>query len=407
MCLILNLINGIFLFNVNGVMIINKLLKPTIISISMATVMAGAAISPALGLIAEAFPEASETVIKLILTAPSIMIIPFSFLSSYLTTKLTKRTIIMIGLVIYLIGGVGAQLMSTIGSLMAFRLILGAGVGLVMPLSMSLINDHFTGSERTVMMGYNSAFSNVGGIITMLLAGWLATFGWRIPFNVYFLGLFIFIMVFFFLPKGEVQKPLDHEPKKKIPLAVYGYAIAMGAIMVAYYSISTNIALYLEQNNLGGASLAGTVVAFTTVGGMITSLLLVQLEMTFKKFVIPVMLLGMGIAFLILTYTMSVPLVMLGVCMVGFGQGSLFPIITLRVLDNVQFHQADRAIALTSSCTFLGQFISPLVLDSVGKLANNTAIRFQYGTLAIVILITVLITAVYIVRSKEVVKVSS
>ncbi|WP_253286916.1 MFS transporter [Virgibacillus sp. MSJ-26] len=144
------------------------------------------------------------------------------------------------------------------------------------------------------MMGYNSAFSNVGGIITMLLAGWLATFGWRIPFNVYFLGLFIFIMVFFFLPKGEVQKPLDHGPKRKIPLAVYGYALAMGAIMVAYYSISTNIALYLEQNNLGGATLAGTVVSFTTVGGMITSLLLVQIEMTFKKYVIPAMLFTMG-----------------------------------------------------------------------------------------------------------------
>ncbi|WP_367946480.1 MFS transporter [Virgibacillus halodenitrificans] len=124
------------------------MLKPTIISISMATVMAGAAISPALGLIAEAFPDASETMIKLILTAPSIMIIPFSFLSSYLTSKITKRTIIMIGLVIYLIGGVGAQLMSTIELLLAFRLFLGAGVGLVMPLSMSLINDYFKGSER-------------------------------------------------------------------------------------------------------------------------------------------------------------------------------------------------------------------------------------------------------------------
>ncbi|MCJ0930653.1 MFS transporter [Virgibacillus halodenitrificans] len=141
------------------------MLKPTIISISMATVMAGAAISPALGLIAEAFPDASETMIKLILTAPSIMIIPFSFLSSYLTSKITKRTIIMIGLVIYLIGGVGAQLMSTIELLLAFRLFLGAGVGLVMPLSMSLINDYFKGSERTKMMGYNSAFSNVGVLL--------------------------------------------------------------------------------------------------------------------------------------------------------------------------------------------------------------------------------------------------
>ena len=167
----------------------------------MATVMAGAAISPALGLIAQAFPDASPTIIKLVLTAPSLMIIPFSFLSSYLTTKLTKRTIIMFGLVIYIIGGIGPQLLSSIEIILLFRLLLGAGVGLLMPLSMSLINDYYTGKERTQMMGFNSAFSNFGGIITMLVAGWLASFGWRIPFNVYFLGLGIFILIFFFFTK--------------------------------------------------------------------------------------------------------------------------------------------------------------------------------------------------------------
>src|SRR5699024_6193294 len=115
------------------------------------------------------------------------------------------------------------------------RVFLGAGVGLVMPLSMSLINDYFKGKERTQMMGYNSAFSNSGGIITMLLAGWLATFGWRTPFTVYFLGLFSFILIFFFLRKEEIQKPLELISKKKIPLAEWGNALGMGGIMLAFY----------------------------------------------------------------------------------------------------------------------------------------------------------------------------
>ena len=172
----------------------------------MATVMAGAAISPALGLMQEAFPEASPTFIKLILTAPSLMIIPFSFVSSYLTQRMTKRSILMIGLLIYLIAGIAPQFINNIEIISILRLVLGAGVGLVMPLSMSLINDYYTDRERTKMMGYNSAFSNFGGIITMLVAGWLASFGWQVPFNVYFLGLAIFILVYFYLSKGEVQK---------------------------------------------------------------------------------------------------------------------------------------------------------------------------------------------------------
>ncbi|MCZ2259678.1 MFS transporter [Sporosarcina sp. G11-34] len=377
------------------------MLKPTILSIGMATVMAGAAISPALGLIAKAFPEASPTMIKLILTAPSIMIIPFSFLSSYLTSKLPKRTIILIGLLIYLVGGIGPQIATSIEVLLLFRLILGAGVGLVMPLSMSLINDYFQGKERTKMMGYNSAFSNLGGILTMLLAGWLATFGWRVPFNVYFLGLFILILVFFYLPKGELQKPRKNEKKTRLPLAVFGYALAMGGIMLAYYSIATNIAIYLEQSNLGGTTLAGTVISFTTVGGMITSLFLVQIESAFKKLVIPIMLLGMAVAFLLLTFTHSVPLIIVSVCLIGFGQGSLFPILVLKALDSVPFHQADQAIAVTSSFTFLGQFLSPIVLDGIGKIANQANIRFQYGTLSVAFILIVLISTVMILRNNK------
>lgn len=378
-----------------------KMLKPTILSISMATVMAGAAISPALSLIAQAFPDASETLIKLILTAPSLMIIPFSFLSSYLTTKMPKRTIILIGLVIYMIGGVVPQFFSSIEMILVFRLLLGAGVGLLMPLAMSLINDYYTGKERTQMMGYNSAFSNFGGIITMLLAGWLATFGWSVPFNVYFLGLGIFLLVFFFLPKGNIQEKQPKRKRTRMPFAVYGFAIAMGGVMLAYYAIATNIALYLDQNNIGGATIAGTVVAFTTVGGMITSLLLVHIEQTFKRYTIPVMLFGMGIAFLLLTFTNNIMVVFISVCLIGFGQGSLFPVLVMKTLDHAPSHLADKAISLTTSFTFLGQFVSPIVLDTIGKLFGQTNIRFQYGTLSVTIITIVIISSLAIVRTSE------
>src|SRR5699024_10103503 len=129
----------------------------------------------------------------------------------------------------------------------------------------------------------------------------------------------------------------------RLPLAVYGYSLAMGGIMLAYYSVATNIALYLEQNQLGGATIAGTLVAFTTVGGMTTSLFLVQLELILKRFVIPVMLLSMGSAFLILSFTNSVPLVIISVCLVGFGQGSLILIIVLKAIIHVLLHRSDQA----------------------------------------------------------------
>ncbi len=57
----------------------------------MITVMASAAVSPALANISNAFPQASATLIKTILTLPSLFIIPFSLISSLLVKNTETR----------------------------------------------------------------------------------------------------------------------------------------------------------------------------------------------------------------------------------------------------------------------------------------------------------------------------
>ena len=367
----------------------NRMLKPTIISLAMATVMAGAAISPALGLISAHFHDSDPILIKLVLTVPSLMIIPFSFLSSYLTKKVSKRTIVLLGLAIYVVCGVGAQFSNTIEVLLALRLMLGAGVGLVMPLSFTLISDHFQGRERTKLMGYNTAFSNVGGIVTMLLAGYLASFNWRVPFNVYWMGLGIFFLVFFFLPKNEPLKPRSGGTKAKIPLSIYGIAFAACGIMLAYYAVATNMALYLEQSQLGSSQTAGLVMSFTTVGGMITSLILVRLQVVFRHYLMSVALLAMGIGFGILTFSHSIPVILISVCIVGFGQGIAFPLINDKALGGTDRTITDRAISIVASMIYVGQFLSPVVLDSISRIAGIPTIRFQYSVLSVCLKISV------------------
>src|SRR5699024_1396729 len=105
--------------------------------------------------------------------------------------------------------------------------------------------------------------------------------------------------------------------------------------------------------------------------------------------------------FFTLSFTNSLPLVLLSVTLVGFGQGSLFPIIVLKVLDRVVPYHSDRAVAITSSFTFLGQFASPIVLDGVGRLAEITKIRFQYVILAIGITIIVVIKCMIVIKYNQ------
>lgn len=118
----------------------------------------------------------------MILTVPAIMVIPFSLLSGKLVLKFNKRTILIVGLVIYIIGGLGVVLVNNIFVLLFLRVLLGAGVGLIMPLSTSIISDFYTGEEKTRMMGYSGAINNLGAFIATFGSGLLAMISWRYSF---------------------------------------------------------------------------------------------------------------------------------------------------------------------------------------------------------------------------------
>lgn len=64
--------------------------KLAILSISLIAVIAEAAVSLALVSISEAFPDANETSIKLINTLHALPIIPFTFISSRFTKRVSK-----------------------------------------------------------------------------------------------------------------------------------------------------------------------------------------------------------------------------------------------------------------------------------------------------------------------------
>ena len=143
----------------------SRLLKPTILSLSFLSILSGAAVSPALGRIQQAFPEASELTVQMILTLTPLFIIPFSLLTGRLSLKINKRHILFAGLTIYLLAGVGGGLMNSMPMILVMRALLGIGTGLISALSLSLIADFYHGNERSTTMGQSSAIATLGGIV--------------------------------------------------------------------------------------------------------------------------------------------------------------------------------------------------------------------------------------------------
>ena len=224
----------------------NKMLKPTILSVSLLTIMAAAAVSPALGKISQAFPDVDMTTIKLILTLPCLIVIPISLLSGWLTSRMSKKLIVLIGLVIYFIAGAGGGFARNITELLIVRGILGIGVGLIMPISTTLIIDFFDGQARNKMMGLSSTISSLGGILFQTTSGWLAVISWRYSFGVYSLSLIAVLFTLLFLPEPP-RKQEQKKSKIKLNSGVFVLSILTVLMMIAFFAVQTNLALFIAS----------------------------------------------------------------------------------------------------------------------------------------------------------------
>lgn len=222
------------------------LIRASILSISLLTVMASAAVSPALAKIKQAFGNADITLIKLVLTLPSLLIIPSSLIGGWLASRMKKRYLLLIGLVIYFLGGVGGGFARNITELLIIRALFGIGAGLIIPLSTSLIADFYEGVERAKMMGYSGSTSHFGGVIFLLVSGWLACISWRYAFAVYALSLVIIFMVMIWLPEPESKRAAGAN-KVALPAGIYICAILGALMMIAFYAAPTNLAMFIES----------------------------------------------------------------------------------------------------------------------------------------------------------------
>ncbi len=375
------------------------MLKISILSISLLTIMASAAISPALGVISEAFPHISPTFIKLIITLPSMLIIPFSFISGKLTDFFNKKTVLYMGLITYLTGGIAGGFTSDITTLLIFRALLGVGVGLIMPISTALIADFFKGEEASQMTGWATASSNLGGIIAVIFSGWLATFSWRYSFGVYLLGVFALIFVKFFLPEPE-KKSDKTNSTKKLPVVTYMASLAAFLMMTSFYAVPTNIAIFLKTNNLGNANTAGITLAIVTSAAFVAGIALIRVQKIFKKLMLPFQMALMSSGFGILSISGSLSTVVIGVTLIGFSFGNLYPMILLLIVRGVPREQNVRAMAIVSSCIFFGQFFSPVFFDTAGALFGNTDIKFIFVLNAYLIGVTTLVFLIKINHGK-------
>ncbi|MGW5687219.1 MFS transporter [Nonomuraea sp. NPDC003754] len=94
-----------------------------------------------------------------------------------------RRRVLLVGLLVFALGGGAAAVAPSLVVLVAGRALQGAGAGAIVPASLALLLAHLPAARRTLAIGAWSASSGLGGVLLHSAGGWLADlWGWRLLF---------------------------------------------------------------------------------------------------------------------------------------------------------------------------------------------------------------------------------
>lgn len=364
----------------------SKMLIPSILSVSLLTIMAPTAISPALAAIKEAFPDISDTQAKLVLTLPTLVMMPIGLFSAKLTARIDKKKLLLTGMVLFLVFGVAGGLVSNFRLLLLMRVFFGLGLGIMTPLSTSLIFDFAPDTgKRSKLLGIQGASNQLGGLIFMSLSGILASISWRYSFLTYAFVIVSIVLTSLFMPSIPPYKTgaASNEVKRKMSKKIFILAFFALMIFSCYFVINTDLALFMDVEHIGNARECGYALSLMRIPAIVAGILLAWIMRNLKDWTMPFATVIMAAGYLVIAYADSYGILMLGCLIVGLGGGFALPPISLYLPRIVTPRQRTLGVAIIMSVAQLGQFISPYYINIFVSGGTGEALRMRFVVSAI------------------------
>ena len=388
-----------------------------VLSVSTITILGSTAVSPALSGIKSAFPQMSDGWIQMILTLPTLLIIPSCLLCRYAISRMGQKNVLLMGIIIYLIGGLGSGLAPDFYMLLAFRGILGIGCGFITPMAQNLISSNFTGETKQKLTSYSASASYLMGIIASFLVGRLVGIKWRMAFLIYLIALVVLVLNIIYLPddrkinheseamnKETVIKISDRHESKGINIKAILVMIAMFGINGAFYTFSASISLFMRTEGIGNETSSGIVVSAFMICGFIVGLIVHPVRKILKEYMIVLGCFMMGAGYALLSQAAGIPVLMVAAAMVGGSYSILYSEVFTKIRQAARSEEETTTlVTYTTACMFLGQALSQYILRGVEHIAGVSGYRFRFifvGALLLVSMVGCIIKNIITYRKK-------
>ena len=356
------------------------------------------------------FSEYTTAQVEMLISAPSFAITVMIVLNAWLSRYMKDRPMIVGGLLLLSVSGMVPVFVQEYPVVFTSRIFLGIGIGLINAKAISIFSEYYEGREKATLLGYRGSAEVLGSAVMTLVAGKLVLIRWNLAFWVYALGFVIVLLYLVWVPgsmetgqsagsqsAGAEKESLEAEADEKREcwkkeVLTIAYALFAGFVICIYCSNSLRVPMLILEKKLGTESEASIILTLMMLMGIAAGVYFGKLTMWWKEKLPGVGCLLIGAGMLLTAYAGSLPLIGIGISIVGF---------FYTVLVTYSFHQISEQIPQSSINTAtsivlvgcnLGAACSPFVLKWMGRFSEGVSVPFvgyagMMGVLGIVLIV--------------------
>ncbi|WP_243148672.1 MFS transporter [Oenococcus sicerae] len=330
--------------------------------------------------------------VETLVTIPSFALALLVLFSSPLCKWIGERATVNTGLTIIGLAGIIPAFTKNYLLILAARVLLGAGIGMINSLAVSLISAYFKDQKAAALLGFRASIEQIGQAILTFAAGLLMSFSWQTPFLVYLVALPILFLFNFFVPKEHAVKEIKpdydggsridpHNKITKISPLVWLLAALMALLVADYIGMQVRFA-QMATNIIGKDYNASPIMSAMLIVAMLGGMFFGRFYswMRFKLIYFALILFAIS-NFIVTNAHHNLISLIFGFLLIGFPLQLISPL-AFHLLPNLA--PSDKQTFVTSVILIgfnIGVFIEPylfILLDKFLGIGNQLSAVFYY-----------------------------
>ncbi len=328
----------------------------------------------------------------ILLSIPALFIILAAPLVGWLSDNVGRKGLLNSSLLIFGISGASGYFADSFFFMFMGRAILGLSIAGIKTATVSMVGDYYEGPERNKVIGWQGSAMKIGGVVFMLLGGFLANFNWQVPF----LG---YMLAFVLLPSGLIalseslpfvkasQTREAGEGLADVPFwpSVYVFVSAFLASGL-FFITPVQLPFYLRNAFTASPFEMGAAIALGNTVGALISLVYYRFKRRMNFVAIYAFIyLAMAVGYFVVALAPSYTIALMGMVVAGLGFGLYVPNHSSWILSIVSPKRRGFGVGLVTTAMFLGQFSAPILVQPFIDPADPTAVWSAMSMILIIL----------------------